>query len=183
MTDEQVTQLSALVDGELSSPSAVPLVESMVRDPALRGTWERYHLISQVLRGERVDPAVRTLASAVRERLTSEPTLLVPRAAAPRSRLWRTPFAGAALAAAAAFLAVFAVPGFYQGPEFPRTGPAYLAGGVPQAIPVMRRWETDRTDLAGKLDLFLMTHQEASPASGVKGMLPYATLVGYEAGR
>jgi sigma-E factor negative regulatory protein RseA len=46
-----------------------------------------------------------------------------------------------------------------------------------------RRWHLDRPDLASKLDLFLVNHQEAAPAAGVKGMLPYATLVGYEGPR
>ena len=54
MTDEQISQLSALVDGELAGRNALGLYDSVERDPALRAAWERYHLIGQVLRGERV---------------------------------------------------------------------------------------------------------------------------------
>jgi len=94
------------------------------------------------------------------------------------------------MAAAVVLLAVFAVPDFYQGPV---SGPALraeVAGGAqPASSPAdgdaeidhaLRRWQTDRDELASKLDVFLVNHQETAPAAGVKGMLPYATLVGYE---
>lgn len=188
MTDEQVTQLSALVDGELANRQAAPLFDSVACDPALRATWERYHLIGQVLRGERVQPEFRGLAAAVHEQLRYEPSLARSPAAIVQSRVWRPPFAGAALAAAAAFLAVFAVPSLFQGPTPAFLPPVGLVSASPPAIhpapsPQVRRWQTDRDDLAHKLDLFLVSHQEAAPASGVKGMLPYATLVGYETRR
>jgi hypothetical protein len=37
--------------------------------------------------------------------------------------------------------------------------------------------------LEPKLDRFLINHQASSPVSGIKGLLPYATVVGYESGR
>ncbi len=191
MTAEQVSQLSALVDGELATRHAVPLVHSVERDPALRATWERYHLIGQVLRGERVQSEVRGVAAAVSDRLRAEPTLVMPRAVVGvRSRIWHSPLAGAAMAASVVLLAVFAVPGFYQGPV---SAPALSADVAGRAQSVrsaaandaeidhaLRRWHTDRAELASKLDVFLVNHQETAPAAGVKGLLPYATLVGYE---
>ncbi|HYN76229.1 MAG TPA: sigma-E factor negative regulatory protein [Lamprocystis sp. (in: g-proteobacteria)] len=191
MTDEHVSQLSALVDGELLPRHALTLFAAVERDPALAAAWERYHLIGQVVRGGRVQPDARGIAAAVREQLRAQPRLLVPRAAVIPPRVWRPPFAGAALAAAAVLLAVFAVPSLYQGPDpvaalaLPAASPLGTASGPRRedAPNTARRWQTDRSDLAGKLDLFLVNHQEAAPATGVKGMLPYATLVGYETGR
>jgi sigma-E factor negative regulatory protein RseA len=189
MTDEQVSWLSALVDGELAHRNTLPLYDALERDPALRGAWERYHLIGQVLRGERVRREGRGVAAAVQEQLHGEPIPMLPRTAAGcRPRVWYSPFAGAALAAAAALLAVFAVPGLYQGPESVpdlTESPAVMSAAAltPPAAREVRRWQTDRDDLASKLDLFFVNHQESAPATGVKGMLPYATLVGYEAGR
>ncbi|MBV5275503.1 MAG: sigma-E factor negative regulatory protein [Lamprocystis purpurea] len=191
MTAEQVSQLSALVDGELATRHAVPLVHSVGQDPALRATWERYHLIGQVLRGERVQSEVRGVAAAVRDRLRSEPTLVMPRAVVGvRSRIWHSPLAGAAMAAGVVLLAVFAVPGFYRGPvsgteltadRSAGAQPARSAAVGDAAIDhALRRWQTDRDALASKLDVFLVNHQETAPAAGVKGLLPYATLVGYE---
>ncbi len=186
MTAEQVSQLSALVDGELATRHAVPLVHSVGQDPALRAAWERYHLIGQVLRGERVRSEVRGVAAAVRERLRSEPTLVMPRAVVDvRSRIWHSPLAGAAMAAGVFLLAVFAVPSFYRGPVSGTELAADLSAGAQPARSAaidhaLRRWQTDRDALASKLDVFLVNHQETAPAAGVKGLLPYATLVGYE---
>jgi len=230
MTDEHLSQLSALVDGELTAHNALPLCDALQRDPALSATWERYHIMGQVLRGERVAWDARAVAVAVREQLRHAPPPEVSRAVSNRPRAWRSPFAGAALAAAAAFLAVFAVPSLYQGPESIAISPQPLVEriavggervasderpvgrglgaaaaamatgpGIPgtrpgddpalatrptlsQPAPARpnRRWQTDRDELASKLDLFVVNHQETAPAAGVKGVLPYVTLVGYE---
>ncbi len=99
-------------------------------DPRLRATWERYHLIGQVLRGEQVKPQVRAVAAAVRawtDSVLSDPRR---RAAAVRPRAWRPLFAGAALAASAAFLALLLVPSRYRKPA--RVAPAALAGEMPR---------------------------------------------------
>ena len=45
------------------------------------------------------------------------------------------------------------------------------------------RWELADPGLESKLDRFLVNHQASSPANGIKGIFPYATVVGYEAGR
>lgn len=184
MTDPRLEQLSALMDGELGEPLASGLLERVGRDPELRGAWERYHLIAQALRGEAIDPAVRHLAAAIGETLRHEPVPIrqTPKPAHRPSRL--APFAGAALAAGAAFLAVFAVPNLSNGPAVnrPSLTPQVASRGPTPGV-VERRWDLDRPGLADKLDLFLANHQEAAPAAGVKGMLPYATLVGYEPAR
>lgn len=185
MSERRVEQLSALVDGELGAPFAGGLLERVGRDPELRGVWERYHLIAQALRGEAIDPGVRQVAASIGERLGSEPVPLrqTPTRLSPPSRL--APFAGAALAAAAAFLAVFAVPNLLNGPEMvpPQPPQRHTAGWVPPGGVVEGRWGIDHQELANKLDLFLVNHQEAAPAAGVKGMLPYAILVRYEPAR
>jgi sigma-E factor negative regulatory protein RseA len=152
------------------------------REPELRAAWERYHLIGQAIRGERIEREVRGVADAVRRAVEREPTVVAPRS----SRLGRgVPFAGAALAAGAAILAILAVPSLFQGPD-----PEPEGSSAPRAERYARldsvqtqRWSRDGQNLAEKLDLFLVNHQEAAPASGVKGMLPYATLVGYDIGR
>jgi sigma-E factor negative regulatory protein RseA len=183
MTDEQRSQVSVLMDGELDGRRAARLFDLVGREPEMRAAWERYHLIGQAIRGERIEREARGLADAVRRAVEREPTVIVPSS----SRLGRgvplAPFAGAVLAAGVAILAILAVPSLFQGPE-PDGGQvpmveryARLDNDPPQP------WNPDRQDLADKLDLFLVNHQEAAPATGLKGMLPYATLVGYDSGR
>lgn len=184
MIDEQQRQLSALMDGDLDEHRIAAACELVEQDTEMRRTWERYHLIGQVLRGERVDREVRSVADSVRSALAPEPIPIRPRRG-DRGRSSRlAPFAGAALAAGAAFLAVFAVPSLFKGPDSSGLTPAAERLVEHDAVPpVERRWSLNPPDLQTKLDLFLVNHQEAAPATGVKGMLPYATLIGYEAAR
>jgi sigma-E factor negative regulatory protein RseA len=185
MSDQQFEKLSALMDGELSDRLAGNLLDQSGQDPEFGSAWERYHLIGQAMRGEAYNPTARQVSESVGETLLTEPIPIRRRASrnTPHARL--APFGGAALAAAAAFLAVFAVPNLFQGPETePATSPGQpLTTWTPVGAAAERRWDLDRPDLASKLDLFLVSHQEAAPATGVKGILPYATLVGYEAAR
>lgn len=184
MSDQRFEKLSALMDGELGDHLAGSALDQAGQDPELRSAWERYHLIGQAMRGEAVNPAAREVAQSVGETLLTEPIPIRRRASRYRFHSRLAPFGGAALAAAAAFLAVFAVPNLFQGPD---AEPAKIVGrpvaSGTAAVATERRWNLDRPDLATKLDLFLVNHQEAAPATGVKGMLPYATLVGYEDAR
>ncbi len=185
MIDEQQRQLSALMDGDLDEHRIASACELIAQDPEMRRTWERYHLIGQALRGERVDREVRSVADSVHSALAREPIPIRPwRPGRGRSsRL--APFAGAALAAGAAFLAVFAVPTLFKGPDSSGLSPAAerLVQRSDAVRLAERRGGLNPPDLQTKLDLFLVNHQEAAPATGVKGMLPYATLIGYEAAR
>ncbi|WP_295433974.1 sigma-E factor negative regulatory protein [uncultured Thiodictyon sp.] len=187
MNIAQETRLSILIDGELTSDHIASFYAALAPDPGLRATWERYHLIGQVLRGEPVSREVRGVAAAVRARTDVLPNGPPRPVAAVPARAWRTLFAGAALAATAALLTLFVVPGRYREMEPMRAAASALvgpvAGGEPRHSPAVRRWDTDRSDLVGTLDRFLVNHQEAAPACGARGMLPYATLIGYAAPR
>lgn len=187
MSEEHRRQLSALVDGESVDEGPDVLGDLALGDDALRGVWERYHLIGQTLRGEPIDPGVRATAEAVSRVLAAEPLILADRRLARSSPRRLASFAGAALAAAAVLVAVIAAPALYQIGEdggVPVPSPLVSAAVAPQGNPGgMRPWRMQPPELASKLDLLLVNHQEAVPGSGVKGMLPYATLVGHGSGR
>ena len=187
MSDQQREHLSALVDGEIDNALLDPTVSALEQNEDLAATWERYHLIGQALRGEPVRPEHRQLAALVRARIAAEP---VPLKRASRRRTGPSrlsPFLGAVLAASAAFFAVFAVPQLFD----PHSGPpepsvAVRAPVAPQQFDLAdtgQRWHLDEPALQDKMDRFLVNHQAFSPSSGIKGFLPYATVVGYEAGR
>lgn len=69
---EQVSQLSALFDGELPPQQAEMVVRRTLRDAGMRASWERYALIGACLRGEplprHVSVADRVAASLAAER-------------------------------------------------------------------------------------------------------------------
>ncbi len=194
MTDPYLRELSALVDGELNDYQGLALHAALGRDPGLRAAWERYHLIGQALRGQPVSPAARGLADAVRHGTVAPAPAPAPDqcpAYAPagspalpkRVRVWRAPFAGAALAAGAAFVTVFAVPGRHQSAPPVRLSPFTPTSAVRVNAPVLRRWEIDKPELAGILDRHLVNHQASAPAARSRGLLPYVTLVGHESPR
>src|SRR4051812_2103224 len=50
---ERDSQLSAMLDGELSAAECELLARRLAKDEALRGQWSRYSLIGTALRAER----------------------------------------------------------------------------------------------------------------------------------
>ena len=190
MTEEQRQRLSQLVDGEMQRGAAAPLLDAVESDSELRATWERYHLIGQALRREPIDPDRRAIAAQVRDRIAVEPIPIATRrprwvsapvhvGGMPGRRRWAMGLAVAACGGVAAFMAAPLL--------MSEGGSTSGLPGAPQlvareSIPISRV-QIENPELASKLDLYLVTHQATAPATGAKGMLPYATLVGYEAPR
>lgn len=71
---EQVSQLSALFDGELPSEQAGMVIRRALKEPAMRAAWGRYALIGACLRDEPLQVAIpgHDLAERVRARLANE---------------------------------------------------------------------------------------------------------------
>jgi sigma-E factor negative regulatory protein RseA len=188
MSDQQREHVSALVDGEIDDALLRPTLSALMSNSELSATWERYHLIGQALRGEPVRPDYRTIADRVRSQAAKErylPAESKPRRHRPSGL---SPFVGAALAASAAFVAVFAVPPLFDatiGSTASSPATAQIPASTRQYQPSGpgQRWHLEQPELRSKLDRFLVNHQAYSPTSGLKGFLPYATMVGYEAGR
>lgn len=76
---EQISQLSALFDGELPSGQAEMVIRRTLRDSTMRDSWERYALIGACMRNEpfRVSADHVNVADRVRARLAAEPDLLI----------------------------------------------------------------------------------------------------------
>jgi sigma-E factor negative regulatory protein RseA len=123
----------------------------------------------------------------VSERLVLEPAIAVPSDKSRRPSSRSGSFLGIGLAAAAAFFAVLAVPQLFDQGRAPiSAAPPVAVTLPPQQFLISgsgQRWHLDKPELEHKLDRFLVNHQARSPASGIKGFIPYATVVGYEAGQ
>lgn len=73
---EQISQLSALYDGELPPQQTQMIVRRALKDPALRASWERYALIGACLRNEPIASRPQgSLADRVRAHLAGEEEL------------------------------------------------------------------------------------------------------------
>ncbi|MBP7983317.1 MAG: RseA family anti-sigma factor [Chromatiaceae bacterium] len=215
MSEQQREHVSALADGELETLLVGPTISALEANADLKAAWERYSLIGSALRGEALRPEYRQIAARVSEELAAGPIPLSasrpahrqprPRAAE-TSRSRRGHYAGVALAASAAFLAVYALPPLFTASNPVPTSPALAQVTPPISSPVAvsvspppssrlvslspsrtsevsPRWHLAAPELESKLDQFLVNHQASSPANGIKGIFPYATVVGYEAGR
>lgn len=127
---EQISQLSALFDGELPSQQADLVIRRASRDPAMRQRWQHYSLIGACLRGEPMAGAGLRggLAERVSARIAAEAEILAPwesrtfagRSAGGRAaRFLGRGVMGGAIAASVAVMAVFVVRsmGPIAGPE------------------------------------------------------------------
>jgi negative regulator of sigma E activity len=150
---EQISQLSALFDGELPRDQAELVIRRALKDPALRAAWSRYSLIGACVRGEPLAAALPQvdLAARVRTRLASEPELSAAgkadadnaAASANRTSLWRRGALGGAIAASVALVSLVIVKSMMPGTGAPAEltaqqvapQPAAVATVPPQATP------------------------------------------------
>jgi sigma-E factor negative regulatory protein RseA len=178
------------MDDELEPTTLQASLDNLTSDRELRALWDRYHLIGDALRGEPLDRNVQGVADRVRDRLVEEPAVLVPsRRLLPRR--WVLPAAGSALAASVALLALLAGPGLFgttgEAPSFEASGGFQVAERASARRLYGDRdgtyWNLQRPEVESKLNSYLVNHQEYSPSAGMKGMLPYASFVSYDARR
>lgn len=162
-------RVSALMDGEVD-PSAVGYsLKRLAADAKLRRTWDTYHLIGDVLRGD----LVPQYADKVEARLSDEPTVLAPRRhggrSAQRAGWWAMSLAAGA--AAVVLVAWMALP--QRGPEQP---PIASAGPVPAPQP-------QPAPVATEVEDYLLAHQRFSPSGAMQGVASYVRTVADEARR
>jgi len=163
----------------------VALLDALEADRDLRACWERYTLIGQAIRGEAIDPNARVLADRVQAALANEPAIRCPRRLAPGLRRWtgrHSRYIGIALAASVLLVAILTTSIFVGDSVGPTAFAPVAIRLTERRPPQVQRW-LGHPGRASKLDLYLLTHQATAPATGAKGLLPYAMLVGYEPGR
>ncbi len=149
-------KLSALMDSELDAQDARLEIRRLNDHEELCATWETFHLIGDVLRGDRQLLSV-DFAARLRARLTEEATVTMPRA------LWLPRAAVYGLSAAASLCAVAAIAWF----AFSFSGsPVGTAGQVAMTVPA-----------TGRISEYLIAHQEFSPSSALQGLAPYIRTV------
>ncbi len=176
MSEQLREGLSALVDGETDEQEAARLLDRITRDAELKAAWERYHLVSDVLRNDLPLVSGEDLVERVRRSVETEPVMFRPRR--PRAVALK-PVAGFALAASVAVVAVLGFRGMV-GPSGDTDAPVALAGDRPEQTQLARmRWDVDRPGVEERLNTYLVNHNEHT----ARGMLPYARVVAYNADR
>jgi sigma-E factor negative regulatory protein RseA len=184
MSDKLKEQVSAFVDGELSAAEQRLLLARLGRDGELKRSWQNFHLIGAALRDQLPECLDAHLAERVSTAIEREA------GSAPGGRSYRNwqgllkPVAGFAIAASVAVIAVLGVRHFEPGP-----GQGPVIATAPVTSPergYVRVGSGDRegrsTRTADYLSRYLVSHNEYAASSGMRGMLPYVRIVGYDSG-
>jgi sigma-E factor negative regulatory protein RseA len=135
MSEQIREQVSAFLDGELPSTETELLLKRLTRDGELRESFGRYALIGEALRGGRHTRLTKGFASRVNLAIDGEP---VPASGTlglkPAARWWR-PFAGAAVVAGVAAVAIVAMQQRSLAPGVGAPATAMSGGAAPAAAP------------------------------------------------
>src|ERR1700687_1973172 len=109
MSEQIREQVSAFLDGELPNSETELLLKRLTRDAELRESFGRYALIGECLRGGIHTTLSQGFTARVNRAIDGEPLVASPQPVRNRTLGWWRPFAGAAVAAGVAAVAVVAL--------------------------------------------------------------------------
>jgi sigma-E factor negative regulatory protein RseA len=109
MSEQIREQVSAFLDGELPDSETELLLKRLTRDAELRESFGRYALIGEAVRGGTLSLMTRGFAGRVNLAIDGEPIPAAGQVPENRGARWWRPFAGAAVAAGVAAVAVVAL--------------------------------------------------------------------------
>ena len=109
MSEQIREQVSAFLDGELPNSETELLLKRLTRDGELRESFGRYALIGEAVRGGTSSLMTKGFAERVNLAIDGEPIPAGGHSPQVRAARWWRPFAGAAVAAGVAAVAVVAL--------------------------------------------------------------------------
>jgi len=162
-------KISAYIDGEASPAESREVMSRLKRDDACCQTWQRFHLIGDVMRGD--TPLREDFLARFHARMEREPLLLTPRV------VWRktinyTLSAAASVAAVAIVLTLVLTDNplkpQVQVAVVSKPQPQLQTAAAPQPLPAAQQ---------RRVSEYLMAHQEFSPSTALQGVAPYVRTV------
>jgi sigma-E factor negative regulatory protein RseA len=166
MSEQIREQVSAFLDGELPNSETELLLKRLTRDGELRDSFGRYALIGEAIRGTSRGYLTKGFAGRINLAIDGEPVIANGHLERAREPRWWRPFAGVAVAAGVAAVAVVALQHRAVAPAL-RVGAAITAQN---AVPAQTAPGTPREAIS-------YTVPATSPASTV-GLAP-ARLTNY----
>lgn len=169
MNENLHENLSAYMDDESHDAAVVDVLSS---DNEARATWVRYHLIRDVLHN-RYTKDIEKIAERVSAALAEEATIVAPKQWF-NSKHAVKQVAGLAMAATVAAVAIIIV----------RDVPQTVTSAEQVAIaPITRQPIRLTAAVEKKLNGYLVSHNEFSASTRMKGMLPYSRIVSQAPGQ
>lgn len=191
MTEQEFERLSALVDDEISGHEISREINKLKNSQESLDIWSRYHLIGDAMRNELGQLHDPDLAGMISRRLESEPAILAPAPMKHHSNKKRA-LTGLAIAASLTAVAVVMAPQLINpgGSEAPNQlassnqlpiDDQRPGGNIIHVAEDGTRWELlKKPKVESRLNDYLRNHQDLSPSSNIKGIMPYATFVSYD---
>jgi sigma-E factor negative regulatory protein RseA len=192
MTEQAFEKLSALVDNEISGHEISNEINKLKKDRASMDIWSRYHLIGDAMRNELGQIHDTNMAHSISQRLENEPVVLAPAALNRTGSNKKRTITGLAVAASLTALAVVMAPQLINpdGSEAPNqlasSDQLPMSNELPMSNAVLvaedgTRWKLlQKPKVESRLNHYLLNHQDLSPSSNIKGIMPYATFVSYD---
>lgn len=118
MTERSIEPVSALMDGEVSDFELRRILDRIEAEPELAEAWQRYQLISSVMRNEETASPDIDISGSVMAAIAEEPEFELPGPDSGnqednKSSFWK-PFASMAVAASVTAMVIFGTQGFNQ---------------------------------------------------------------------
>jgi sigma-E factor negative regulatory protein RseA len=191
MTEQEFERLSALVDDEISGHEILGEIKKLKNNQESLDIWSSYHLIGDAMRNELGQLHDPQMARLISQRLESEPAILAPAAIKRHSNKKRA-LTGLVIAASLTAVAVVMVPqlinpGSSEAPNQLASSKQLPVGNQQPASNIIHvaedgtRWELlKKPKVESRLNDYLLNHQDLSPSSNIKGIMPYATFVSYD---
>jgi sigma-E factor negative regulatory protein RseA len=170
MSEQIREQVSAFLDGELPSSETELLLKRLTREGELRESFGRYALIGEAMRGASQAYLTKGFAGRVNLAIDGEPVPANGYLLQARAHRWWRPFAGAAVAAGVAAIAVVALQQRAVAPTLRPTAALTAQNAVPVRV----------TNIAMQAprEAISYTVPEASPAAPA-AVMPLARLTKY----
>jgi sigma-E factor negative regulatory protein RseA len=182
MSEQIREQISAFLDGELPNTESELLLKRLTRDPDFRESFGRYALIGEAIRGGGRAYLSKTFPARVNLAIDGEPKSAPYSPPRPMSPRWWRPFAGIAVAAGVAAVAVV---GFQHRSAVPGNAAAVTAQNLspaPQNIATAAREAISYTVPAaspvpatampaGRLASYVFAHSRYSSGLDQRGVL------------
>lgn len=131
MSEQIREQVSAFLDGELPNSETELLLKRLTRDAELRESFGRYALIGEAVRGGSLSLMTKGFAGRVNLAIDGEALPVNGQPAALRTPRWWRPFAGAAVAAGVAAVAVVALQQRADSPALRPVAPTVAQNAAP----------------------------------------------------
>jgi sigma-E factor negative regulatory protein RseA len=164
-------KISALMDGELDDHQAHQQLVRLKQDDELADCWHTFHIIGDALRGEQaLSPE---FSRRLTDRLTGEPTVLAPQ----RNTVKRITTYALSAAASLSAIALVGWIAFLNNPLAPQPEVVATPAPITPAPAAAPSTQLASVPSDGRMNEYLIAHQEFSPSTSIQGVVPYIRTV------